>query len=291
MLRLLILLFVPAFAFADTPAEALKKLGAEVKLAGADVVEVRVNVAAFTEAEYKLLAQCTKVKTLTFSGGKTLTDATLPLLAPLTELETFSVDHSQLTDDGYKHFAPFVNLKKLALWHPSWASKEFTGSGIAHLKALPKLERLTFAGSTAGDDFLEGLAQVTQLKEFSTWHTAQTQAGNAHFLKLTNLVHLKIGQRLPKYGTASPPSFDGSTIPTLAKIATLESLELVEARLNAKDLEPLKGLPKLKKLVIHGTDISEEDVAKVKAMLPNATVTFTPLTEMERENLTKKLKL
>ena len=121
---------------------------------------------------------------------------------------------------------------------------------------------------------------------------AQTQAGNAHYLKLTNLTFLKIGQRLPKYGTASPASFDGSTIPTLAKIASLEGLELFEVRLTAKDLEPLKDLPKLKKLVIHTADISEADVAKVKAMLPNATVTFTPLTDKDRdETLPKKLKI
>jgi hypothetical protein len=155
-----------------------------------------------------------------------------------------------------------------------------------------KLEKFTFAGNTAGDAFLEGLAQVTQLKEFSTWHTAQTQAGNAHLTKLTNLTFLKIGQRLPKYGTASPASFDASTIPTLAKISSLEGLELFEVRLTAKDLEPLKELPKLKKLVIHTADISEAEIAKVKAMLPNATITFTPLTDKDRdETLPKKLKI
>ena len=79
-----------------------------------------------------------------------MTDATLPLLAPLADLETLSIDQSQLTDDGYKHFAQFKKLKRLSLWHPSWASKEFTGSGVAHLKALPKLEKFTFAGSSAG---------------------------------------------------------------------------------------------------------------------------------------------
>lgn len=269
----------------------LQKLNGKIREEKGVVVELTVNTDTFTEADYQLIGQCTGLKKLTLNG-KTLTDTTLPLLAGLTELEELSTNQSALSDEGYRHFAVLRNLKVLHLWHPSWGSETFTGSGIAHLKSLPKLERLTFAGSTAGDEALFAVGQLTQLKSFQTWHSAQTQAGNLALTKLPNLTSLKIGQRLPQSGTPSPPSFDGATIPTLAKISSLETLELFEARLTFDDLTPLKGLPRLKKLSIHTTDIPETDVEKLRGFLPAVEIVFKPLTEEERAaTLVKKLKL
>ena len=242
-------------AAADGPpgAAELEKLGAKVTVTKGVVTQASVNTEALTPEQFRTLGAATTLKRLSTSG-KGVTDQTLPLLAGLTQLEELSTDQTRLTDDGYKHFAQFKELRSLALFHPSWDMKAFTGRGLAHLRALPKLERLTFAGSTAGDEALEALVQVTQLKSFSTWHTMQTQAGNAHLTKL-DLTALRIGQRLPRYGTAAPPSFDESTIPTLAKMKSLERLELFEAVLTARGLEPLKGLPNLKTLAIHTTEI------------------------------------
>jgi len=277
-------------AVAADPPTALEAIGAKVTVTKGVVTQASVNTDALTPEQFRTLGAAKSLKRLGTSG-KGVTDATLPLLAGLTELEELSTDQTRLTDDGYKHFAQFRSLRQLSLFHPSWDMKGFTGRGLAHLKALPKLERLTFAGSTAGDEALAALAEVTQLKGFSTWHTTQTQAGNAHLLKLS-LTSLKIGQRLPRYGKNEPPSFDESTVPTLAKMPSLERLELFEAVLTARGLAPLRGLPNLKVLAINTTEISAADVAAVKAALPNVQVEFRPLTEEERDGtLRKKLKL
>jgi len=290
LLALLIATSLSGFS-AQPSIQELQKLNGKIREEKGVVVELTVNTDTFTEADYQLIGQCTGLKKLTLNG-KTLTDTTLPLLAGLTELEELSTNQSALSDEGYRHFAALRNLKVLHLWHPSWGSETFTGSGIAHLKYLPKLELLTFAGSTAGDEALSAVGQLTQLKSFQTWHSAQTQAGNLALTKLPNLTSLKIGQRLPRSGTPSPPSSDGATIPTLAKISSLETLELFEARLTFDDLTPLKGLPKLKKLSIHTTDIPETDVEKLRAFLPGVEIVFKPLTEEEKAaTLEKKLKL
>lgn len=198
----------------------------------------------------------------------------------------------QLTDAGFQHFAAFQKLKSISFFHPAFRSKEFTGSGLAHLKALPKLERLTFAGSTAGDAAMEAIGQITQLKEFRTWHTAQTQAGNAQLLKLTGLTGLRLGQRLPEWGKNTPISFDESTLETVSQLKALESLELTEARLSAKIIPQLKALPKLTKLKIETVDISAADVEAIKAALPACKVDFKPMSESEKEALlVKKLRL
>lgn len=267
----------------------LEKLGATVTLSSGVITQVQVKAADFTPDEFKLLGQCTGLKKLTISG-KTVNDANLPLLAGLTELEELSTDQTALSDDGYKHFAQFPKLKQLSLFHPSWAMTEFTGSGLAHLKALPNLQRLTFAGSTADDRAMEAIGQLTQLRDFSTWHTAQTQAGNQHLKKLTNLTALRFGQRLPR-GKDHAPSFDATTLALFAEMPSLEKLTVFEVKLTAADFATLKKLPNLKLLTIQGTEIPDADVAKVRELLPNAKVDFKPITEEERGNLSKKLRL
>lgn len=269
----------------------LQKLGGKIREENGVPVELSVDTATYTEAEYRLIGQCTTLKKLSLNGP-TLTDSTLPLLAGLTGLEELSTNQSTLSDEGYRHFAALRSLKVLHLWHPSFRLESFTGAGLAHLQALPRLERLTFAGATAGDEALAAIGRLTGLTSFQTWHTGQTQAGNAHLTKLTRLTTLKIGQRLPNWGSASPPSFDGSTIPTLARIVSLESLELFEARLTFADLAPLQALPRLKKLSIHTTDIPAPDVEKLRAALPGVEIIHKPLSAEEKTaTLEKKLKL
>ena len=287
--RILIPLIFASVSYADIGP--LQKLGAKITETQGVITQVNVKCDAFSEADFRTLGSCKTIKDLTISG-KTITDETLALLTGLTELERLSSDGIQLTDAGFKHFAAFQKLKSLSLFHPAFRSESFTGSGLAYLKDLPNLERLTFAGSTAGDTAMEAIGQLTQLKEFRTWHTAQTQAGNTHLLKLKNLTGLRIGQRLPSWGKDSPISFDESTMATLAQIKTLESLELTEARLSAKIIPHLKVLPKLSKLKIETVDISESDVEAIRAAIPQCKVEFKPMTDLEKKSLlTQKLRL
>lgn len=274
-----------------TDSTTLKSLGAKVTETAGIVTQVSVKCDVFTAADFQMLGSFTTIKDLTISG-KTITDDTLALLTGLTELERLSSDGIQLTDAGFRHFASFQKLKSLSFFHPAFGSATFTGTGLAYLKALPKLERLTFAGSTAGDTAMEAIGQLVQLKEFRTWHTAQTQAGNLHLLRLTNLKALRIGQRLPSWGKDSPISFDESTMATIGQMRTLESLELTEARLSAAIIPHLQLLPKLTNLKIETVDISPADVAAIQSALPNCKVQHKPISVADNEAiLTKKLRL
>jgi len=290
MKSLLALFLLPIAAVAGDPA-ALTKLGAKVTETAGAITRVQVKCDTFTAEDFRTLGSYDSIQDLTLSG-KTITDETLGLLTSLKNLERLSTDGMQLTDDGFKHFTAFTKLKSLSLFHPSFRSPAFTGRGLAQLKALPQLEKLTFAGTTTGDAAMEAIGQLTQLKEFRTWHTAQTQAGNAHLLKLPHLVSLRIGQRLPEWGKDSPASFDESTLATLAQIKTLQTLELTEARLTAAILPHLQALPELKKLKIEMTAISDADLAALKAGLPNCQIDHKPMTAIEEEALlVKKLRL
>jgi hypothetical protein len=289
MKKLMSLCLSLALNVSAVDVSALKALGAKVTEKGDLVVQVKCD--AFSEEDFKVLGSFSAIKDLTISG-KTITDETLKLLASLTELERFSCDGIQLTDAGYRQFTAFKKLKSISFFHPAFRSKEFTGSGLLYLKELPHLEKLTFAGSTAGDGALEAIGQISQLKEFRTWHTAQSQAGNLHLVKLANLRALRIGQRLPEWGKDSPVSFDESTMLEIAKLKKLESLELTEARLSAKILSQLQQLPLLTKLKLENVSISAADVEVIRAGLPNCKVEYKPMAQQEVESLlVKKLRL
>jgi hypothetical protein len=140
-----------------------------------------------------------------------------------------------------------------------------------------------------GDDGFAAIAQIRSLTELSTWHTWQTEVGNAEIAKLPNLTTLKLGQRLPRTGVTAPSLSDAS-IPTIAAIRNLERLKLGEARFTLTALRQLKDLPKLKELTIYETDISGAEIETLRAELPKVSVTFEPLTPDRRKKLEMYLK-
>ncbi len=273
--------------------DALRALGAEVTEAGGVVTRVSFkDCSKLGEAEYRKLGSIRTLQALTLYGGKkTLTDATLPLLAGLTELEELNTEGTHLSDAGLAGFAVFKNLKSLSFFHPSLDLKGFNGAGYAALKDLPKLERLTIAGTRFDDQGMAAVAQIVQLKDFRTWHTYQSQAGNAALEKLPHLRTLRLGQRLRHWdGSSNALSLDDATLDVLARLQGLESLTLDEAKISLDALLKLKALPKLRKLELLRIDIPAEDVEKLKAALPDAKIEWKPLTDDERKKLEAYLK-
>ena len=282
-----------ALLLATQDVDALRALGAEVTETGGAITRVSFkDCARLGEAEYRKLGGLKTLKSLTLYGGKkTLTDATLPLLAGLTELEELNTEGIQVSDAGLAGFAVFKNLRSLSFFHPSLDLKGFDGSGFAALKDLPKLDRLTIAGTRFNDRGMEAVARIPQLKDFRTWHTYQSQAGNAALEKLPNLKSLRLGQRLRHWdGSSNALSLDDATLDVLARLQTLESLTLDEAKLSLDALSKLKSLPKLRKLELLRIDIPAEDVEKLKAALPDAKVEWKPLSGDERQKLEAYLK-
>jgi hypothetical protein len=163
--------------------------------------------------------------------------------------------------------------------------------GWANLKVLPKLERLTIAGSNMGDAGLQAVGEIPQLKEFRTWHTYQTHAGTEVLLRLTNLRSLWFGQRLRRYdGGSNALTLDDDTLGILARIPTLERLTLDEARLTHDGLLKLKELPALKEIRLMHIDIPASDIEKLRAEMPQVKIVWEQLSPVELEKLNSFLK-
>ncbi len=223
------------------------------------------------------------------AGGKGIDDAALERLAKL-DPEGLALDCSMLTDDGCKHLAEMKSLKTLLVSHTALGKNGFKGTGLAQLKTVTTLEKFTFGGSMTSDAAMEAIGELTQLKEFDSWHTQRTQAGNLPLVKLTNLKTLTIGQSLYSWdGKPRIYALDDSSLETLAKIASLESLTLVEARFTFAKLEQLKALANLKTLRFDICDVSAADAEKLRALLPAVKIVHKPLTDEERVKLDKLL--
>lgn len=274
-------------------AAMLRGLGGQVTEAEGAVTKVSFrDCSKLGAAEFAAIGQLKSLKSLTLYGScKGLTDETLAHFAGLAALEELGTDGIQVTDAGLKHLANLPNLRTASFFHIAFPDKGFTGAGFAALKSLPKLERLTVAGTPFNDRGMAAVAELAQLKEFRTWHTYQTQAGNEHLLKLTGLRSLMLGQRLRQWnGKPNPLSIDDTTLATLAKLKSLETLSLDEVRLTHAGLVQLKALPNLKKLILQRTDVPEAELAKLRADLPGVTIDFKPMTDEERKKLEGMLK-
>ena len=273
-----------------TIAKQLESLGGKVTMKAGIVTQVEFkHCAKLGDAEFTAIGQLVHLQTLTLYGQcKGLTDDTFAHLTSLKELESIGTDGAQLTDDGLKQFAALQNLRSASFFHLSFGMKGFTGEGFGFLKNCPKLERLTAAGISMGDEGFAAIATITQLHDLRTWHTYQTEAGNAAIAKLPNLTGLQIGQRLP--GKDRKVSLSDGSISTLATIKTLESLKIGEAHFTLDALRGLKSLPKLKRLGLYETDIPAADVEKLRAELTGVQIEFVPLTEEQKKKFEAYLK-
>lgn len=272
-------------------AKHLESLGGQVSTTDGKVTELQFrNSRKLGQVEWEMIGQLGDLKKLTVYGGAHgLNDETVGHLASLKQLESLSTDGAQLSDAGLEKLAALTNLQSAAFFHLSFRKEGFTGKGFAAWKKLPKLERLTVAGMSMGDQGFEAISQIQSLQQLRTWHTYRTEASNALIAKLPHLTSLKLGQRLPR-GKGHPPSLSDASLATLAKITTLETLEIGEANFSVEALKQLKTLPHLKRLKIDRTYLSADDVKQLRSELPKVKIDFEPLTEEQKTKLDAYLK-
>jgi hypothetical protein len=261
-------------------AALLTQVGARVK-SGADdaVTEVYCkDSSVLTPDHYKAIGGLRKLRTLTLYNRCTLTDETLALLSGLESLEEIAIDGAKFTDDGMKAFAGLQSLRKCTFFHVLMKEK-FTGAGVAHFAALPKFESFGCGGSSFNDEGMAACAALPRLRELRIWHTMATDAGVA---KLSSMTTLKIVHLGPQF----TPRITDAAVACLAAIKSLETVSVMETRLSwEKSLSKLKDLPALKLLELQQDEISEADLAKLRAALPGVKVDHKAATDEQKEQL------
>jgi len=271
-------------------AEQLRKVGAEVTLTKGVVTGVAVkDLSKFTTNDFETLGRLANLKTLSTSG-EALNDQTLSYLTGLVALEDLSTNLAQFSDDGLWQLTLLSNLKQIKFFHTSLKRKDFTGRGLAQLASLKNLRRLTVAGCPFNDEGLAAVGKLTQLENFRTWHTYQTQAGNESLQTLVNLKSLYLGQRLRRYGGESnAQSLTDDSLEVLSKLTSLDTLTLGEQKFSADALIKLKALPNLKRLELFQVDVPAAEIERVRAALPKVVIDWQLVTAEERAKLGRLL--
>ncbi|MHC4395685.1 MAG: leucine-rich repeat domain-containing protein [Planctomycetota bacterium] len=169
-----------------------------------------------------------------------VTDDTIKNLSYLStigpdELENLSIYSQKLNDTDLKYIKNLTGLQRLILLGP------ITGEGLVNLQGMQCLKELYLLRTQVDDNNLSHLQFIDTLEELRMWNNSRiTGVG---FSQLKNLKSLK---RIGFYQT--PISDEGMKY--ISQMKTLEDLSLQSTKVTEKGLEYLKGLPKLKILVL-----------------------------------------
>jgi len=114
-----------------------------------------------------------------------ITDAGLPCLAHLTQLNDLNLSHTGVTDAGLSHLAGLTRLGTLGLGYT-----HVTDFGLPYLASLTRLRMLDLSNCQQVTDM--GLQYVTGLRQLDILSLSYTQVTDAGLTHLTALPQLRI---------------------------------------------------------------------------------------------------
>jgi Leucine-rich repeat (LRR) protein len=162
--------------------------------------------------------------------GCPATDDDLQQLSKLSKLTSVRLNETQITDAGLETIGLLSNLTNLDL-----RGCGVSNTGIKHLVGLSKLRALRLSGesgvTTVDDGALADIGKLTNLKALL-------------------LDHLWVGENLPD----------------LAPLQNLEELYLAKTLIDDTSLAALKQHPKLKKIRISQTQITDAGIEQLTAL-------------------------
>lgn len=289
--RLLTLVFaamvVAQVSRAADPAPAPAQAVDVSKIKGAEAIKTKEEVTGLnfpdattlTEDDYKLIRQMEHLKSLQFNHGPSVEG--MKILTGMPEVEKFTTNGIAITDDHIKVLATFPNLQVITFFHPG---KDFTGASLGELSKLEHLTGFTSGGTNAFSDAgMAALGTLPHLQDLRVWHAGVKIDGVKSIGKM-KLKSLTLGQQL---AMKPPGTLTDEAVGIVAGITTLEALILQESRLSLPALQKLKALPNLKRLSLKGIEISESDVATLKAEMPKVPIDWSAPEGVDKQRIDK----
>mgnify|MGYP002777989176 CR=1 FL=1 len=211
-------------------------------------------------------------------GANPITDENAATLAKFTQLEKLDLSRTQITD---KTLAVLKNLKKLKSLDLS--ETKVTEAGVKQLEVLDELTELNLAGSPAQNyrrpkkikpalplDKLppaDPMAMIQRLKP-EIKHQDDDESKpivGLNFIdgKLTDLdlAHLRTLKGLKELDLAENEDITDAGLSYIAGLTDLEILDLSDTEITGAGLASLKGMKKLKRLVLPYKPFSAKDLA------------------------------
>jgi hypothetical protein len=270
--------------------QGIERLGATVQCAdGADAdavgdvddpeaataISVRLTSAwRGGDAGVATLASISGLHVVSFEDSR-ITDAALPHLTGLTQLERLYLGPSHMRAVGLRCLAGLPALRHLSLRGLSLA-----GPAYEQLAELSQLESLGLDDTPLADDQLGQIARLTSLRMLWLNGTRVTDAGLDRFLPLVNLTHIEMahtainGSRLSvlkpltrlRFMTLEDTAVDDRAARQLGELTQLTSLGLDHTHITDAGLADLGKLIHLETLWLSGTTISDAGLAQLGSL-------------------------
>ncbi|MEK0445429.1 MAG: hypothetical protein RLZZ399_750 [Verrucomicrobiota bacterium] len=234
------------------------------------LLEIRLSSAwPLTDAHWEAVASL-KPRAFYFNH-MALRDADMDRLVALDPVELY-LRVNPISGQGAAKFGRMRNLKSLDTHHMHKPTPEAAEALSQH----PSLEYLR----TAGDFCIEAL-RAPALKSVELAETAATIARVEELAAHSRIEFLS----LYAYNILT---VDDACLRSVAKIQTLKAVRLAYASVTYEGgLKHLLSLPQLERLELFVSDISEGDLAQLKAAAPRVHVKFSPMKPDYRERLEK----
>ena len=194
-------------------------------------------------------------------------------------------------NDELEKLANFKKLRKLTAWH-NFRKGELhkfrdgenptSGAGLAAFQG-GALESINFGGSPFDNHGVAAAAGVESLKELIVYHTQVDDQGCEALRGNTHIEYVSLG---PQYSLR----ITDRALPALASMRALKHLEINETRLTWEGLRHLAALQgQLEKVTFNQAWIDESDLAKLRAALPEAEISYTPAEAKFREQMQRNI--
>ncbi|HET6327086.1 MAG TPA: protein kinase [Planctomycetaceae bacterium] len=209
-----------------------------------------------TDAGLKQLQNLGQLESLRLNGTQ-VTDAGLETLVALRKLHALMLEWTPVTDAGLKQLQGLPQLDKLWL-----RGTRVTNAGLRHLRGLTKLRVLGLTLLPVTDAGLQELSPLTNLQHLVLDRTRVTDAGLQHLKGMKDLYSLYLGEtgvteaglanlkdlkNLHALGLYGLTGVTDTAVPGIARLHSLQEVDLRETHLTAKRVGDLKAvLPNLR---------------------------------------------
>lgn len=158
----------------------------------------------------------------------------LRLLTRLSQLETFSLHRSEISERDVGLIASLSGLRDLTL-----AGDQLDDHRLSMLAPLSRLERLTLISQRVSDEGIAVVADFPALKHLDIQGTRVTGAGLRHLSPQSRLLSLQLG-----------PAADDDGLAAVGRLAHLQELTIASRRITDEGVEALSSLQQLQQLVV-----------------------------------------
>lgn len=212
-------------------------------------------------------------------GQTRIGDAGLAHLANLESLRAIDLsDCNRVTGEGVAHLSRLPNLKFLKVWGPQIDDNsmdsialmtslevlglndtQVTDSGIEKLDQLEKLKEVHLVRTRTGDRSLAILSRMPDIHTLRLRDTEITDVGLESLTSLKNLRKLDLSEN-------NSPGITDACVGSLAKIESLEELNLWTTSITDEGVKSLTGMANLKWLNLDKTEITDAACKELSAM-------------------------